>query len=302
MREKQREKRERESRQSKATPLFHFSLSLVVEEQRRGLSRASPVSGQAPATPATSRERAQDRVLWRSQGKRGRTRGEGEKRGSEILRLRFSFLSLDSSRQGLDRFPFSSFFFPPLCSPLTVPFLPSRGAEHCMSCPRGEGIEGRSEERESRNGRTSDQRRQRKNKVAIRQKQTEKNSTSSSFFLPSFPLLNDQQLPRPRSSTNHKTMSANFSAEADAALEAVRAWAAAAASAASPLSPGNGNAGGGGGGGGAGGGATAATGAENSVAAAAAASAAAAAAADLPTIYKRHPPGFDMAQVRDGKR
>lgn len=83
-------------------------------------------------------------------------------------------------------------------------------------------------------------------------------------------------------------MNANssFSAEADAALEAVRAWAAAAASAAAPLSPGNAAAA-------EGGGATAA-GAENRAAAGAAA---VAAAADLPTIYKRHPPGFDMAQV-----
>ena len=134
----------------------------------------------------------------------------------------------------------------------------------------------REEERASKRGDATE----RKTEVPFdREGKRKKTSTSSS-------ISSSRSQVRPRSYQQQPAaMNANFSAETDAALEAVRAWAAAAASAGSPLSPG-GNAGGG-----------AATGAENKAAAASAA-AAAAAAADLPTIYKRHPPGFDMAQVR----
>jgi len=244
----------------------HSRFFLVRAEQRRGLSRV------VPTRPSTSdilnRESTRPRQGLIG-GSRVRERGTGERERDLPACVFFFFFCLVSPSFLLCALPYRSLIF-------------LSGAGLVRDLARGRWIRRmkkreREEERASKRGDATE----RKTEVPFdREGKRKKTSTSSS-------ISSSRQQVRPRSYQQQPAaMNANFSAEADAALEAVRAWAAAAASAGSPLSPG-GNAGGGG----------AATGAENNAAAASAA-AAAAAAADLPTIYKRHPPGFDMAQVR----
>jgi len=258
----------------------HSRFFLVRAEQRRGLSRV------VPTRPSTSdilnRESTRPRQGLIG-GSRVRERGTGERERDLPACVFFFFFASSLPRQLL-----TGRSLPPLSPSFLLCALPYRsliflsGAGLVRDLARGRWIRRmkkreREEERASKRGDATE----RKTEVPFdREGKRKKTSTSSS-------ISSSRQQVRPRSYQQQPAaMNANFSAEADAALEAVRAWAAAAASAGSPLSPG-GNAGGGG----------AATGAENNAAAASAA-AAAAAAADLPTIYKRHPPGFDMAQVR----